>query len=167
VIGPYRATLPVWFLITYVAGAALYVSIAIRSLPQTTPRTEVEEFRASLRGGGDPVHLPNGLQHELEFLRPPNGSPNRSAQIGFSMYEGGVKDAGQFDGTLLVENQPVMATPSEPNVTRLLLLAGSFFQVAALYWFYRWPALATLRELAPASSVMLMTYWFAQVGGAV
>ncbi|MGH7471488.1 MAG: hypothetical protein ACRENP_26350, partial [Longimicrobiales bacterium] len=161
--GLYSPDFPYLFLITFLTGAALHVALAITALPTLAPRADVIEFRTTVRGGGDPGHIAHGLLHELGAIRPPEGTPNRSTQVGFSLNgAGGVGDAGEFAGRLTVENQPGVVEASRPRFTLGLLSAGSALQLLALLWLFRLPIFATVTTPAPGQGLLLLG-WLGQL----
>jgi hypothetical protein len=77
---PYFPSFPFLFLILYAGAALVHIYIVVQALPTMSPSANISEFRVSVRGGGDPVHIPHSLQHELGAIRPSEGTPNRSHQ---------------------------------------------------------------------------------------
>jgi hypothetical protein len=174
--GLYVPAFPTLFLFVFLSSAALHIGLALSALPTMAPRADVIEFRAAVRGGGDPGHIAHGLLHELGAIRPAEGTPNRSTLVGFNLQGGpavggpagggvaggGVADAGEFDGRLTVENQPTVVEGQLPFYALGLLAAGSLLQVLALYWLLRIPLLATTPT---AGQGLLLLSWLGQLIG--
>jgi hypothetical protein len=156
---------PLLFFVLYAAGAVFHVAVAIRMIPSVAPRADITEFRAALRGGGDPSQMAHGLEHELGAIRPPDGTPNRVSQEGFALEEGGVTDSGQFDGSLAVENQPQIVEGVKASQTLSMLACGSGLQVAALLWFLTVPSFE--RPLGPEADdgVRFVSWLVTLLGG--
>jgi hypothetical protein len=161
--GLYAPDFPYLFLLIFLAGAALHVALAISALPTLAPRADVIEFRTSVRGGGDPGHIAHGLLHELGAIRPAEGTPNRSTQVGFTLNgAGGVADAGEFAGRLTVENQPRVVETRQPRYAMGLLVAGSVLQLLALFWLFRQPIFASVTTPAAGQGLLLLG-WLGQL----
>lgn len=157
---------PVLFLLLFALGAAAHLTVAILALPSSSPKASVREFRDSLGGGGDPSNLAHRLEHELDAIRPKERTPNRIHREGFKQEEGGVNDAGQFEGHLVVENQPKVLDSIPPVYLYLLLAFGALLQLAALGWWLPVPELEnpTAPKLPEA---MLLYGWLASLLGGV
>lgn len=122
------------FVLLYGAFAVTHAALAIMAIPDSEARATVFEFRHSLRGGGDPAHIPHGLRHELTEIRRGEGIPNRELEVGFELDSGGVEDTGNFQGQILVENQPQVVKENAPRQAILLAVAGGAAQATALFW---------------------------------
>ena len=158
-------TFPWLFALLYLGACGTRVLSVLQILPDATPRADVIEFRAGIRGGGDPNRIPHGLEHELGVMRPDAGTPNRTTVHGFEMQEGGVEDAGQFDGVITVENQPEIVETKAEATNNLLLLIGSVYQVIFLLWVFDVPAFAQGAIPPGPTGAILVGRWALQLVG--
>lgn len=128
-------SVPWSFVAVFGGAAALHAWLVMRALPREAARTEVREFRCAVRGGGDPSLLAHGLQQALAAIRVSDALPNRGRESGFALQQGGVRDAGAFEGRLLIETQPRFTAMADAPSARPLLAAGSIVQLLALFWW--------------------------------
>ncbi len=159
---------PLTFLSGIAIAAAARMAFVYAQFPKQTPSSAREEFRLSLGGGGDPKLIPTGLEHELMSFRSSAGAPNRGTCYGFEMNEGGVRNSGDFEGTLVVETQPVILAGREvPRMEMLFAAAVVVTGIALVMLVNRPDYLALLsRYSGDNETAIVLVRWLVRSIGA-
>ncbi len=108
------------------------IHFVLSQMRDDLPKTDREEFRFSASGGGDPLQIPIGLEHELLSFRVTNGAPNRGKTFGFNATQGGVSNTGEYAGAIVVETQPELIKYRAAHRVQLLLASAVGLVVFAL-----------------------------------
>ncbi len=127
-----RPSFPWIVILGLFASSAVRLRFVQSHFQSSTPSLFREEFRFTAAGGGDPLQIPIGLEHELMSLRPFSGAPNRGRVFGFAMQPGGVGNTGEYSGDIVLETQPELVEPKLPMSPDIVLAVAAAMTLTAL-----------------------------------
>lgn len=146
-------------------AAGIRLAFVSAQFTRLAPAAERDEFRLTMAGGGDPNQIPIGIEYELMALRPASGAPNRGARIGFAMTGGGVKNAGDYHGDIVVETQPDLAAAGEAEQAPLVIGAAVVFTIIGVYLALAEPSFRLIGGFVSGADVV--TWIIRMIGAAL
>ncbi|MHB8580409.1 MAG: zinc ribbon domain-containing protein [Ignavibacteriaceae bacterium] len=132
---------PIIFVIILLAISAGKIYSIMKLIPNSKPKTEVDETIKIIKGGGDPSLFPLELEKSLIEIKV-NNIPNRIFKSGFNEVKSEITEAGRIDGKIFVENQPQYISGEIDSIVYFFLTAGVILLVWGVYNVLFFPSIS-------------------------